>query len=138
MRPGAKGNPSKTHDQGTKDSAGVRESGPLRSVVIVIGDNDYGNTFLNLLRSIDQALSWNKGFPITESQVCEWVAEGIPYFYKAFQRSDATPEEVAQTTLYLTKKLRVLFNTEAEAEYEVDHNHGAWILYCGYGIVDSF
>jgi hypothetical protein len=104
------------------------ESNPIYLIAIVIGNNDYNATFVELLETINRTLVWREFAPKTFVE--DLIRSSIRFHYLAFQ-ANLTKEakELEQTVSYLQKNIRVLFNEEAQKDIETqDHDHGAWYL----------
>lgn len=111
-----------------------------RTVAIVLGDNDYGNTFKPLLETVFRASFWNGG--LSKEVLEKAIRAGIEFHYVAFQHGKRHGEtgygSVEDTVRYLSE-VRVLFDEEAEADIaQVDHDGGAWYLELGSGHVCSY
>ena len=103
----------------------------MRTIAVVLGDNDFGNTFKPLLETLYSAIKWNGG--LTEEAVSAAIRAGIEFHYVAFQHGSHFGESgygtVEDTIEYLCKGIKVLFDREAEADIcQCDHDGGAWYL----------
>lgn len=115
----------------------------MRTIALVLGDNDYGNTFRPLLESLNRAIQQNP--EMTPSAVEHVARAGIEFHYLAFQKSDearhgdALPETDIRALEYLKQKLRVVFDEEAEADIMgAGHDSGAWYLELASGNVAAY
>ena len=115
----------------------------MRSIAIVLGDNDFGHTFEPLLTSLALALANYPEF--TQEQVTTLIREGVRYHYLAFQHvfqsinRQTLEDDLADTTDYLTTGLRVLFDEQADDAYQhEDHDSGAWHLHVASGQINRF
>lgn len=103
----------------------------MRTIAIVLGDNDYGNTFKPLLESLARAIKYNG--EMSEAAVRTSILAGIEFHYLAFQHGSnhGAPgyAPTASTVEYLSKA-RILFDDEAEADIcrLGGHDGGAWYL----------
>lgn len=107
-------------------------------VAIVLDDNDYYPTAQNLLETVWRALNWR---PTTSQEYIELLIEqGIKFHYLAFQAAEGISElEVDEKSEYLMKKVKVLFNEEAQKDIDTkDHNHTAWFLITHTGKICSY
>ena len=105
----------------------------MNIVCVVLGDNDFGNTFIPLLKSLRTVFKDYES--ITREQVTRMVKMGINYHYCVFQNvGEADPE----TYDYLSKT-KVLFDEEAlEFISDNDHDGGSWFLEVNSGKIESF
>jgi len=125
----------------------------MRSVAIILGDNDFGCMFRNLLETMVNVFIYYSGTnDLTEDIVKLLIREGLRFHYLAYQiRFDVTPEkltdevETARILDYLltgfrnTDNLRILFDNEADKAFQTeDHDGGAWPLDIKSGQVNSF
>ena len=121
------------------DSATEKKT--MRTVAIVLGDNDFGNTFIPLLETLYNAIQWNNG--LSEDCVRAFISSAAVSHYIAFQRGSSWGEDgygtLAHTAAYLAKKINVLFDEEAEADIESRFENGeAWYLEIPTGKVYSY
>jgi len=114
----------------------------IRTIAIVLGDNDFGNTFRPLLESVYTALLHRSGF--SREIISSLIREGIKFHYAAYQyrydylASGYTNQTVDKTVEYLDK-IRILFDEDAEQDVEQrDHDGGAWYLEVATGTVYSY
>lgn len=112
----------------------------VRTIVVVLGDNDFGNTFMPLLKSIGKTQL--AGF--SREVISSLIMEGIKFHYMAYQyrydfpASGYTQQTVDKTVEYLSK-IRILFDEEAEQDIgQKDHDGGAWYLEVTTGEVYSY
>lgn len=107
----------------------TREPKPIYLIAVVVGDNDFNSTFVELLGTINQLLAWRRE-PISKEFIEDLIRSGIRLYYLAFQANlEKQFKEVEKTIEYLQKNVRVLFNEEAQKDIETqDHDHGAWYL----------
>ena len=112
----------------------------IRSVAIVLGDNDFGNTFRNLLETVTNILIWSED-DMTPDVLEKLIRMGITYHYIAFQNQfkyRCTAADIEHIDQYLSKA-KILFDAEADAAYNTeDHDGGAWHLTVQTGQVNSF
>jgi len=104
----------------------------MNLVCIVLGDNDFGNTFVPLLKSIHQVLLYNPD--MTEKDLFKIIHLGIDFHYTAYQNKQDT------TNIYeYLKKIKILFDDEASKFISTnDHDGGSWFLEISSGKVESF
>jgi hypothetical protein len=117
------------------------EDAKIRTIAIVLCDNDFVNTFEPLLESIKLALKHQKGMGFGEKDVEAWIRAGIPYFYRTFQwhGTGALSEEDQEKSIKYLSQIKVLFNEKAEQHIEEhDHDGGSWYLDVPWGIVHSY
>lgn len=113
-----------------------------RTIAIVLGDNDFGMTFIPLLESIKNAFEWNEMHKCTEEQLDLFIRNGIKYHYLTFQLGHRLGSSgygpLEKTDEYL-QHIKVLFNEEAEAEImTADHDGGSWYLELQSGVIKSY
>lgn len=115
----------------------------MRTIAIVLGDNDFGNTFKPLLESIANAIEFRRNAErdeLSPEVIEKLIYEGIRFHYMAYQirYNIETFDDLNRITCYLSK-IRILFDEEAEADIlENDHDSGAWYLHIGSGDVFSY
>ncbi len=113
----------------------------MRTIALVFGDNDFGNTFRPLLHTLFQAFEWNGR--LSREVVEAAVRAGIEFHYLAFQHADHYGQPgyrpVAETVAYL-QSVQVLFDEEAEADIckPNGHNAAAWYLELATGQVRAY
>lgn len=113
--------------------------GEMRTIAIVLGDNDFGNTFRPLLEGLKPILSENQ---LVESNVELIIRKSIIAYYVGYQHrfdmhkdSEADLEHIGK---YLSG-IKVLFDDVAEEDIAtVDHDGGAWYLELQSGIVSGY
>jgi len=112
----------------------------MRTIAIVLCDNDYYNTFTNLLKSIYNIIIWHDNEYINNKVLIEkWIREGIGFYNMTHDRSSIDAEQFDITIKYLQNKVKVLFDEEAEKFIEThDHDGGSWYLEMATGKVYSF
>ena len=116
----------------------------IRSVAIILNDNDFGSTFRNLLETIGRVIYNSPDIP--EADIEEMILEGIRFHYIAFQNQyqyknngPTYEDHFADTVEHLVTGIKIYFNHHAELKYEnEDHNYGAWILNVDQLKVDAF
>ena len=123
----------------------------IRTIAIVLGDNDFGNTFRPLLEGLKAILEYHEdrnGFSLTPEQIELVVRQSIMAYYVGYQyRFDPTcygdgsrthEGHLGETRKYLND-IRVLFNEEAEQDIATkDHDGGAWYLELQSGTVSGY
>ena len=119
----------------------------MRSIAILLCDNDFGNTFRPLLDTICRAVTEHNacdGPDFTPAQVTSLIKMALPFHYGAFQnryslyRQDDFAQDVAQAVKYLSR-IRVLFDDEADNAFQaLDHDGGSWHLHLPSGQINSF
>ena len=116
----------------------------MQSIAVILGDNDFGNTFRPLLTTLALAITDHPDF--TQEQVIALIAMGAKFHYAAFQNrfqykyvSEGSYEDhFTRTAAHLTP-LRVLFDAEADTACSTeDHDGGAWHLHIPSGQINSF
>ena len=120
----------------------------MRTIAIILGDNDFGSTFLNLLETVERMFEWHEDETLNEENVAFAIrALAMPH-YVAFQyrfnpacygRQDLTVEEhLADISKYFND-LRILFDEEAEHDIATgDHDGGAWYLEIQSGTITGY
>lgn len=116
----------------------------VRTIAIVLCDNDFGNTFMPLLKAMNDVIKYHRGSDITPEFMEKVIRMSVMPFYVAFQhRPDLLSilpegEEMAHTEKYLSK-IKVLFDEEAEEHIAThDHDSGSWYLEVQSGVVSSY
>ena len=118
---------------------------PIRTIAIVLGDNDFGNTFRPLLEGL-KAIFEYRGEELTPENVEVIIHRSVMAYYVGYQYSfypgsygDRTHEEhMSNTALYLAD-IKVLFNEAAEQDIATaDHDGGAWYLELQSGTVAGY
>jgi hypothetical protein len=110
--------------------------GPQRTIAIILGDNDFGNTCGQLLESIYRAWVCNDG-KLSEYQIKESLEAGLEFHYRLFQSFDGNLH--SQTKRYLNSNVTVLFDEDAEKDIAAnDYDSGAWYLELQTGCVYSY
>jgi hypothetical protein len=135
----------------------------MRTIAIILGDNDFGSTFRNLLVTIKRVLEWHSvtsepvWFPEVGRQLETIDEQNIEFMirflalphYVAFQYSfnpkdyggdkDKTSEDHLTSIGEYFSKLRVLFDEEAELDIASEvHDSGAWYLELQSGSIMSY
>lgn len=116
----------------------------MRTIVVIVSDNDFSNTFIPLLKTVKSVCEWRDedDDTINEEFIVKIIKEGIKFHVTAFQSDKGdSPADIEDTTAYLLKHLRVLFDEEAEKDIidpEVMRDGGAWYLDLRTGVVNSY
>ncbi len=113
----------------------------MRTIAITLGDNDFSNTFFNLLDSILSAIQEHG--KLSEEAIKIFIMEGIKYHYLAFQRGDSYDDpgygDLESTIKYLHKHIKIHFDDDAEfLIHNKDYDSGAWYLDIQLEIISSF
>lgn len=115
----------------------------INHVAIIIGDNDFGETFIPLLKTI-QILIENAP-NVSEDQISRIIEMGVEFNYVAYQllnHYNTDPEHqfaMNSTVNYLKNHMRILYNEDAiEACCQADHGGGAWYLDVVQNQINSF
>ena len=104
-----------------------------RTVAIILGDNDFGNTFKPLLESLYRIWEYSSG-EFDKEQLRQAILAGTEFHYRAFQLipyrpKQYDPEKIERTVKYLKTNLLVLYDEEAEFDIQTkDYDGGAWYL----------
>jgi len=102
----------------------------MNTIGIILGDNDFGNTFIPLLKAVKEALLLDD--ELSESEIEELIRKGIPFFYFAYQNKYSEIGEYFD-------KVKVMFDDElAIFMQENDHDGGSWFLDVHSGAIESF
>jgi len=113
----------------------------MHSIVIKFGDNDFGNTFQNLLDTIYRAIDENNRKPFSEFEIIDLIKKGILFHYIAFQnqyRYACTEENLKSTEEYLLK-FKVLFDEEADEFYKTGWQNSECVyLHIESGFITTF
>ena len=116
----------------------------IRTVAIVLGDNDFGNTFVPLLGAVKLLLAHRKD--LDEAALATVVRRmALPYyvgwqygFDPALYGDGSEQEHLERTGKYLSGA-KILFNEEAESDIlSKDHDHGAWYLSTQDGAIQGY
>lgn len=113
----------------------------MRTIAIILCDNDFGNTFKPLLNTLYHVIRYRGEY--TPSFIEKCIREGIRFHYLGFQHRDTENTnnelEIIHTLKYLLKGVRILFDDEAEKFIENnDHDGGSWYLEIQTGQTYSF
>lgn len=109
----------------------------MRTVAVILGDNDFGSTFRPLLESIHRSLLWHGA--LSRDSVIRLIHAGLGFHYLAFQVGGSHDDQDADRTVEYLGRIRVLFDEEAEADIQQgDHDGGAWYLEIATGNVFSY
>lgn len=96
----------------------------IHAISIVLGDNDYGNTFRPLLQTVLRAIEYHG--ELTKEQAAWMIRNGIDFHYHAFQ--NLTRGEAGPGVLGYLNSIRILFDEDACADTMIDRDGGAWFL----------
>lgn len=102
----------------------------MKSIAIILGDNDFGNTMRPLLLNLADALTYGPD-DLDETYIQRLVHEGMPWHYKAYQNRGSYGDEAdaARVGAYLQDNAYVLYNAAADhAVKNEDHDSGAWYM----------
>ncbi len=110
----------------------------MRTVAIILCDNDYGTTFRNLLETVWRVIAWRD--KISEEFITQVIRDGMMFHYRAFQQSNIQAYRLDENTVMnWFNKVRILFDEEAEKFIqEHDHDGGSWYLTLVTGNIGSF
>jgi|SRR5579859_2483897 len=95
------------------------------AIAIVLGDNDFINTFRPLMETVKRVIEYNGD--LTKEEAKKVIQDGIGFHYQAFQnlkRGDPSPGTLG----YLYCQTRILFDSEACADVMKDRDGGAVFL----------
>jgi hypothetical protein len=106
----------------------------VSEIAIVLGDNDYGNTFKPLLQSVLRVIEYHG--ELTKEQAAWMIRDGIEWHYKAFQNLGRG--EPGRGVMGYLGSVRILFDEVACADTMHDHNGGAWFLDVESGQITSY
>jgi hypothetical protein len=116
----------------------------IRTIAVVLGDNDFGNTFRPLLESLKAIFAYRGENELTPEQIEVIIRRSAMSTYIAYQYS-FYPEGYGdgKNHLYNMEKyfegIRVLFNEAAENDIATaDHDGGAWYLELQSGTVAGY
>jgi hypothetical protein len=105
----------------------------VNAIAIVLGDNDFGNTFRPLLESVKRVIEYHG--EITKEQAAWMIREGIDWHYKAFQNMG---RELGRGVLDYLGTVSILFDDAACADTMRDYDGGAWFLDVASGQITSY
>jgi hypothetical protein len=119
----------------------------IRTVAIVLGDNDFGNTFRPLLNGLKAVIEYH-GSDLTPEQIELIIRQSVMAYYVAYEYrfdpfcygdgSRTEAEHLAITAKYLSE-IKVLFDEAAENDIlTADHDGGAWYLEVQSGVVKGY
>lgn len=109
----------------------------MRTIAVILGDNDFGNTFRPLLESLYRAIQFHNRLTESDVRAC-WEA-AIEFHYTIFQCAGRPAQETRQDKLGYLAGATILFDAEAEADILTkDRNHGAWYLEVASGVIRSY
>lgn len=116
----------------------------MRSIAIILNDNDFGSTFSNLLKTIRNSIIYHNK-PISEENVRKLIYVGIRFHYIAFQNTynyikqgKDFESHVDSIEKYLNK-IRILFDDDADNEcLSKQYDGGAWHLEIESGQITYF
>lgn len=113
----------------------------MRTVAIILGDNDFGNTFYPLLHSLREVIHFHDG-KVDEDFIRKVIIEGIRFHYIAFQEGMMYSFHHAikiDRIINSLEKVKILFDEEAEKDIATkDHNKGAWYFELQSGNIASY
>lgn len=112
----------------------------IRTIAIVLGDNDFSNTFRPMLNGLKLALDYRDDCQPNREQIELMIRKSILSYYVNYQyRFDlSTQEDLTVTERYL-QYVKILFNEEAEADIQTkDHDGGAWYLELQSGVISGY
>ena len=100
----------------------------MRTVAVILGDNDFSQTFWNLLETVKRIYDYRI---INRDCVKYAILEGALYHYRTFQNGSGDD--------HIFNMITILFDEEAESDIlNNDHNHGAWYLHFDSGQIGSY
>lgn len=113
----------------------------MRTIAIVLGDNDFGKTFKSLLTSIFNAIDYNGD--MNRDSITKLIHEGIMFHYMAYQHRYDLHSQVLEYNFDGVSKylscIKILFDDDAAEDIQnVDHDGGAWYLELDGGCVYSY
>lgn len=110
----------------------------IKYIAIILGDNDFVDTFVNLLDTVFRVLLYRDD--LSQEYLTECImGEALEFHYRAFQ---VDPElsnncSVKQAMHYLRINMRILYNEDA-CKVPGSDEHGSWFLDVATGQVNSF
>jgi hypothetical protein len=109
----------------------------MRTIAIVLGDNDFGNTFYPLLETLKRVLKYRE---LTEHEIKLVLQKNLIGHYLAFQHNFDMLQECDEKKMYeYLSKAKVLFDAEAEQDIlNKDHDFGAWYLEVQSGVISGY
>jgi hypothetical protein len=121
----------------------------MRTIAIVLGDNDFGNTFRPLLEGLKDIIEYHKPFELTKENIDLIIRQSIIAYYIGYQyrfdlqnyhvKVQKTEEEHLNSIWVYLKDVKILFDEEAEADIaSKDHDGGAWYLELQSGIISGY
>jgi hypothetical protein len=116
----------------------------IRTIAIVLGDNDFGNTFRPLLQGLKPIFEYRGEFELTPAQLEVVIRRSVMTYYVGYQyRFDDGCYGDGKNHLYNIEKyfegIKVLFNEAAENDIATaDHDGGAWYLELQSGTVAGY
>lgn len=115
----------------------------MRTIALILGNNDYANVLVAMLESINEAIIWRTsedphpdlvGFRIDPDYVSNLLTESIRFHLAAYSFDPQYPQGpfldyLADAELYFRRKMKILFDDEAEFFISTnDHDYGSYYL----------
>lgn len=107
----------------------------IRTIAVILCDNDFGITFTNLLETIMRAINYHNGSKneLKKEDIEKIIYEGIRFHYLAFQKDntglETDKERLEYILSYLKEGVKIYFDDEAEEFISNnDHDGGSWYL----------
>jgi len=111
----------------------------MRTIAVIVNDNDFGMTFYPMLEAVKNALQWIDGEQVTPELVTHMIKDAVPFYVKYTQGEPGI--EGITTCEYLLNKIKILFDEEAEKDImdpNALHDGGAWYLDLQTDIIKSY
>lgn len=113
----------------------------MRTIAIVLGDNDFGTTFRHLLDGLKRVLEYHS-HSLNRADIELIIRRSIMAYYIGYQYRfdlDGGQDMGGPDMEKYLNGIRVLFDEEAEADIATkDHDSGAWYLELQSGTVASY
>jgi len=116
----------------------------IRTVAIILGDNDFGFVYYNLLESVKNLIKWFDGTDPEcdmQTKIVEFINQSSLAFYFAYNNW-LTLETFIEKRTFMSEYLseaKILFNEEAEEDILNNyHDYGAWYLEVQSGKIESY
>lgn len=123
----------------------------IKSIAIILSDNDFWSTFNPLLSNVRNTIldPWDKE-GLSKENVKKIIIEGLRWHYIAYQYQyrpsyaygitnyDAE-KDITSTVEYLKSNIEIRFDEDADrAPFELDHDGGSWYIHIETGQIASF
>jgi hypothetical protein len=119
----------------------------MRTIAIILGDNDFSHTFMPLLEGLYDVFEYHEPYNWSQDNVKLVICHSIMAYYVGYQYRfenvytegiDTEEHYLEHISKYL-KDIHILFDEEAEQDIaSKDHDGGAWYLELQSGTVSRY